>query len=245
MLFPRINIGDKQVTFKEVTLGTVISIAKIKHDKLEHQLSQFIAAILDDEAAPYELTVQQRYFCLLQYIGSQSKNDFEVDVDVGNFLFNDNTNDFKLSVKIGDVSVRQLNGAEIEVLENLATDYADWITGAMALQVTSKQLPAFAACQDKNQIQAAIVERHQVIKDLPITDFNTLHEHYLSGEEQLTSLVSIGFDDNGVILYPRGTDDAPCRFQADTIFSRSAKFIYKSLVFYGTEHEQCNEQQLS
>lgn len=237
MLFPRLNIGDKQVIFKEATLSTMIDIAKINARKREHQLTQLINAILDDPDAGYRLTVQQRYFCLLQYIGAQSDNDMALEVNVSNFLVNDTDKSFKLSTKINGVEVRQLNGAEIEVLENITAEYSDWITGAMCLQIGNKAMPAIPAMKDSEQIRQEIMLRHSMIKALPISEFNALYDTYLEAENELTSLVSIGLDEDGVVLYPRGTEDAPCRFRSSTAFGGSAKFLYQSLVEYRTTDE--------
>lgn len=236
--FPAIRAGDLDITFTELTVGQALSLAKYQ-GKLEQQLSAFLCYVLDDKTAPYEMAIQQRYYCLLQYLSAQTNNDLSSSVNIAEYLVQD-AKAWQSSVTIDDLSFRQLNGYEIEALEQIADGLDDWLFGAIALQITSADLPYIQPLNDRRMAANIIKSRHDLLMKLGQEKIDEIYAKYTLAEEQLASLLYTGFDSNGVVIYEvnGGADSVPARFQCDAAIFGITKRIFSALVERSPENPE-------
>lgn len=230
--FQSITAGNINIVMNELEVGEILSLAKLNPRLKEHQLSGFLRHALDDDTAPYTMTCQQRYFCLLHYLSAQKENDLAVDVNINDYLHLD-AKPWKEQVTVGDISVRQLNGCEIEALEVIAEDIGDWMLGAMALQISyGDQLPYIQPLTDQVLASKIIKSRFLAIQKLSQDELNQLYEKYAEAQDELNVLLTIGFDSEGVTLYEAkgGLDSEPARFQIDSTFTGFTKRLFSTLV---------------
>lgn len=230
--FPAITAGDVNITMRELKIGQALSLAKMDAKKMEQQLSSFLRYALDDEDLPYSMTVQQRYYCLLQYLGAQKDNDLAVGVNVNDYLIGEDKA-WTLTTQVGEISVRQLTGLEVEALEMIAEGLDDWLVGAMALQISlGDELPYIQPLTDRRHASKVIKTRYETLMSFGQERINELYEAYAQAEEQLSSLVYVGYDNDGVVLFDTkgGSTSEPARFQCDTTFYGFTKQLFSALV---------------
>lgn len=230
--FIAINVGDITLTQNEVIVKEALSLAKLNPNLLEQQLSAFLSYSLDDNELPYNLTVQQRYYCLLQYLACQKDNDLAVNVNVNEYLI-DEHKEWKHQVVVEGVTVRQLTGLEIEALELIAQGLDDWLVGAMALQISfGADFPYIQPLTDRRHAAKVLKSRYDLLISYGQEKLNDLHRIYSEAEDQLASLLYTGFDNKGVVLFKAngGNDSEPARFQCDTAFYGFTKQLFSALV---------------
>lgn len=233
--FPEILAGDLRITFTELRVGQALSLAKFQC-KPEQQLSAFLCYVTDDKTAPYEMTIQQRYYCLLQYLSAQKNNDLSTNVNIGDYLLSEHK-PWQLSASVGELSFRQLNGYEVEALEQIAEGLDDWVFGALALQVTCDELPYIQPLNDRRMAAKVIKSRYETLIALGQEKIDELYRKYMLAEESLASLVYTGYDSHGVVIYETngGADSVPARFQCDTTIFGITKRIFSALAQGSTE----------
>lgn len=235
-VFPALNIGTELVNMVEFSIGQALSLAKIDQTKKEQQLSAFLGFVLEDTTKPYTMTVQQRYYCLLQYLGAQVENDLAQDVDVNEYLIAKDK-PWTEQVAVGNSSFRQLNGTEIEALELIATNVSDWLMGAMALQVTCEGLPYIGFLNDRRHAAKVIKNRYDLLMTFDQKKIDDLYQQFIAAEEQLASFVYVGYDKDGVVIYEAegGSDSVPARFQCNTALYGITKQLFSAMVDGGPE----------
>lgn len=235
--FPAFSAGNMNITLNEITVGEALSLAKLDQLKRERQLSSFLSYALKNNELPYTMATQQRYFCLLNYLNSQKNNDLAMDVNVNDYI-NAEGKEWKDSVTVGDLSVRQLNGCEIEALEIIAEDIGDWVLGAMALQITlGDELPYIQPLTDRILAGNVIKSRYELLLSFGQDRINSLYSQYQQAEDELSSLVTIGYDNEGIVLFETngGRDSEPARFQCDSSVTGFTKQLFSALAEGSTE----------
>lgn len=244
-VFPALNIGTELLTMVELSIGQALSLAKIDQTKKEQILSAFLSFVLKDSEKPYSMTVQQRYYCLLQYLGAQVRNDLSPDVNVNDYLISQDKA-WTESVSLDDVSFRQLNGTEIEALELIATNVDDWLIGAMALQVTCEGLPYIMPLNDRRHAAKVVKNRYDLLMTFDQDEIDKLYQKFLQAEEQLSSFVYVGYDKEGVVLYEAegGNDSIPARFQCHSALFGLTKQLFSAMVEGSAEAPERLEHEL-
>jgi hypothetical protein len=243
-VFPALNIGTELVNMVEFSIGQALSLAKIDSSKKEQQLSAFLSFVLNDAAKPYSMTVQQRYYCLLQYLGAQVENDLSPDVDVNDYLISADK-PWMEAVQVGGTSFRQMNGTEIEALELIATDVDDWLIGAMALQVTCEGLPYIMPLMDRRHAAKIIKNRYDLLMTFDQKKIDDLYQQFIAAEEQLSSFLYVGYDKEGVVIYPveGGSEGVPARFQCNSAMFGLTKQLFSTMVDGSTETPERREHE--
>lgn len=245
--FPAITAGDSNLTLNELTIGEALSLAKINSKRMEQQLSSFLRYTLKDEQLPYSLTVQQRYYCLLQYLSAQKENDLAVNVNINDYLISQHK-EWKLEVEVEGVLVRQLTGLEVEALELIAEGLDDWLVGAMALQISfGPEFPYIQPITDRRHASKVIKARYDTLMAFGQERINELYRIYAAAEDQLSSLIYIGYDNEGVIIFEAegGSTSEPARFQCDTAFYGFTKQLFSALVERGAADPEGREHEFA
>ena len=243
-VFPALNIGTELINMVEFSIGQALSLAKIDPTKKEQQLSAFLGFVLEDATKPYGMTVQQRYYCLLQYLGAQVENDLSQDVDVNDYLIAADKPWIE-SVTVGNSSFRQLNGTEIEALELIATDVDDWLIGAMALQITCEGLPYIGFLTDRRHAAKVIKNRYDLLMTFDQKKIDDLYQQFVTAEEQLSSFLYVGYDKDGVVIYEAegGNDSVPARFQCHSAFFGLTKQLFSAMAAGSAEAPERREHE--
>lgn len=216
--FERVSIGHRHYLMKELTFNAAIRIAKIPESNLEQRLTVFLQNILNDELLPLQITAQERYALLLNYLKEQHGTLLDTSLNVGNFLMS--PNNFQTETEIDDFKIKQLDGMACELLEKNCKNLADWLAGAMAMQLlkTNSDMPPLPnATMAYENYQQCFFERVAYLKNLPVSEFNQYFDIFSKANSALNNLVRIDFDEVGLVL--RGTDDAPYRFCPSSTFT--------------------------
>lgn len=216
--FERVSIGHHHYLMKELTFNAAIKIAKIPESNLEQRLTVFLQNVLNDELLPLQMTAQERYALLLNYLKVQHGTLLEVSHNLDNFLMQ--PTQWQLESQIDGFKIKQLDGFACELLEKNCANIADWLAGGMAAQlwkIDSDMPPLPNAAMLAEEYQARFFERVAYLKNLPVTDFNEYYTIFSQANTQLNTLVRLDFDETGLVV--RGTDDAPYRFCPSSTFT--------------------------
>lgn len=216
--FERISIGHRNYLMRELTFNSAIRIAKTASDKIEQRLTVFLQDILADTELPLKMTVQERYFLLLNYLNVQQGTILDVQQDVSSYLITD-SKAWQTEYTRAAITVRQLTGYDAELLEKHCTNIADWMAASMAIQLfdADSEMPPLAHNDmSEEERQQRFFERLEFFKDLTVSGFERYYALLQVGNAQMESLVRLSYDSQGIVL--RGADDAPCRFCPSSTF---------------------------
>ncbi|HPY40655.1 MAG TPA: hypothetical protein PLM98_09065 [Thiolinea sp.] len=217
--FKPIIIGNTSYRLNELTFHDAVKISRIPERMNEHRISVFLAAVLRDDQIAQKMTVQERYYILIQYLSTQTDTVISSTLTYEDYLFS-NQSEFKttLSLEQADlkINVRQLTGRDAELLETLCDGVADWIVGAMALQLDmpeNKEIPVLHSqdCSEAEHLES-LKTRANAFKNLELSRFNRFYNAFDYLQSEMSTLCRLGFDDSGITVLG-GTDDAPARFR--------------------------------
>lgn len=209
-VFAPIHIGNQSLTFSNITVGNVISVARLPDGKHELKITEFLKAVLNDSTKPYQLYAQQRHYLMMKYQEAQ-KESFNFNIDFEKYEKN---GPWLETIEVNGYQFRQLNGFECEALEMYAKDYLDWLFGAISLQISGPNIPLIPPCTDQKFAFNIIQNRVPLIHGQDVEDFEKIINGYSLANDQLNNLIDLSFDNEGIVcLEQGGTEDAPCRFR--------------------------------
>lgn len=206
-----ITLRNEAVYLRELTIGEVIEIAKIPEQMNELRLNAFLSYVCDDNTLPYRLTVQERYYILLNYL-AVSNSQYLDTPDIMPFLLDEKTcDDF---VDAGEIYVKPIFGNEISTLQKKCENTYEWLAGQMAfgifgdvgrlLGLDDPIIWTDARSLNDNDLETTLIERFEFIHTLTDSQFETLYASYQAGRESLSHLVEVWLDDDGVKLLANG-----------------------------------------
>lgn len=235
LLIPQVQLPHATYQLRELTIGEAIGLVKLNPVKHEHTISQFLACVLSSHNGR-ELTVQERYLLVAQYISATC-------VGEANFPIGDNATYADYLHMIAPLSIEPvplgfdenwqltpLHGWQAEALEDICSTWQDWIFGCMAAQLAKAEeyhpntLPTIntpiAAYQDY------LKERITIFKAYPERDFEALYQAFLLGMQSLNCYFELGFDNEGLVcLHKEGQGFAPARFQVPDCLTTTASLF--------------------
>jgi hypothetical protein len=218
LTFPIIDLGSRSIQIREITIGESLKVARIPEPKNEHRLSLFLSSILDDDDLPKKLSVQERYFVLMEYLDASKDTQIGVNFDFAKYRITD-PDDWVKEITIEGVTVKHLTGSHVELLEDACDDLADWFIGSMLMRTDREGfIPIDETDSRANQLKA-LSERIKVFEGMPQSEADDFTQIYLSACEQMAFHLRTSVDQQGITILPNGgTDDAPARFRASTSF---------------------------
>ena len=231
MSFNPIQINNKTFQLQELTFNQALKISAIDPKYNEKRLSEFLKSALSDHLIDVrDLSVQVRYYLLLQYLATQTKTIFAIsDVDVGKYMLK--TKQAESQISIDGVTVRLLTGHDAELLESNCASCAEWIACMIAMQLSFEKHDVLKGVllPSQQDYETQFITRLDYVKNLPLTEFNVLYDQYELLLSQLSHLVEIVPSESGLALLPvnGGTDDAPMRFCPSTAFTGCIKYLDK------------------
>ncbi|MCU4320611.1 hypothetical protein KTH44_15955 [Acinetobacter bereziniae] len=229
-MYPAISIAEKSYSLESLLVENVLTIAKIKKQYYEQQLTNILTTIIQGEVNPLHLTCEERYAIYLCYLNlTRDKNELDHKINIDDYLSTDldTFNKDRIYDEQEDISIRHLYGAEAHALEIGCENTEDWILGAMAITIGCKELPPIDTATSVEFSGKMIASRINDLRKIDVDNFNRIMTVYMSLQRKQDHLVSIAFDD-GIVLEKmelRGADDAPVRFRSATAFSGYAKII--------------------
>lgn len=231
--FSRIEIGSRKYDLVELSGRGVIEISTVAEAMNEHRITAFLKKTLSDADLPYEMTAQERYYLLIQYLAAQKNTLLGTTTSFASYVLPNNQT-WQSSVRVGSMVVQQLTGRHVELLEELCESASDWVNGSMALQIVEsdiKGLPLLPVTTEKNALSQALKDRVNFLVDLPISQFNDYFTQYQQANDKMATLVRLGFDAHGLTVLG-GTDDAPMRFRPAAAITG----VWGVLERYSSEH---------
>ncbi|QHJ83177.1 MAG: hypothetical protein [Bacteriophage sp.] len=211
--FRPIQIGNVEYLLDELTFNDGIKISVIDKKLDEMRLSEFLRNALVEKHDPLSLSLQHRYLLLLKYLEAQHELSLLQirNIDFSRFYIDGDYIDEKT---VDDISIRQLNGRDLEFIERNCTSKNERIACAIAIQLGYDDLNILPPVPSRELQQAdyekAIINRISEIKSKKMSDFDKIYDDFVAMSLHLMNLVSYSFTDTGIAL--RGTDDALYRF---------------------------------
>lgn len=222
-----IELLNTSVLMPDLTIGQAIDIANIQQRHNEQRISALIGHISGNASLAATLTVQERYFFLLNH-RDLSDHSYATTGNSEPFFIDTIQSEVIDEVVVGTITVQHLRGAHACVIEGLCEDLYDWICGQIACQLYGDlssaiggENPSFKWDQipldaNSSDIEAIIKTRFELISDLTTDQFNELVFAFDSGCQQLMHFVQISCDMDGLTLIKQGGEKAgqPSRFHA-------------------------------
>lgn len=211
IVFPRIDlISGFNASMVEMDGNQALKVAHLSTAMHEHRLTQFLETVLDDKNTPLNLTVQERYYLLIQYLSGQADTDLNTKTDYSKYVHMP-MGKWQASYQIEEITVHQLRGFQAELLQECVDDISDWVFGAMCLQIESPELGTLPTSDNKTEWAQLLNDRMPKLLNIPQSDLARLHELYTFANAAMSAYVVYSFDENGIVILG-GTDDAPMRF---------------------------------
>ncbi|MDO5769005.1 MAG: hypothetical protein Q4P13_05830 [Psychrobacter sp.] len=226
-----IQLLNRKLILPDLSIGQAIDIAKIPERFNERRISALIDHLSGEIGLAETLTVQERYFALINY-QMLANHRYSEDRNYEQYLLPTIENEVPEVFDHPElpVSIQHLRGRHAVVLESKCEDIFDWLCGQMACQLygewpaqltkdTEKEWEPLDLTMTENELSAKIFSRYELIIDLPALNdgsFNEMFDVYAMMQWQLTHLVDISNDNNGITILPsiKGGDGdfEPARF---------------------------------
>ena len=249
-----LQLLSTELTLPDLTIGQAIDIAHTPQEYNEKRLSALIGHVSGDLTLAGRLTVQERYYLLLNHQAISHHEHASGGSD--DYFIETVPSDIPDTITIGDMNVQHLRGAHACVLEGLCENVFEWLCGQMACQLYGDLTTAVGGSDSDLiwpqveigikdiELSRIIQERVEAIKALPTNAFNDLVEQYNKGVYLLEHFVEIGCDNSGITLIKQGgAGDIPARFLTLESLQGSAARLAECVVErrYGHDGTRQNE----
>lgn len=202
-----LTLRNESVYLKELTIGEVIEIAKIPEEMNELRINAFLSYVCDDKSIAYRLTVQERYYILLNYL-TVSQSNYMDSLDVLPFLMEKKqADDF---VFYDGIYIKSIYGNEVSALQKKCENAYEWLAGQMVFGIYGDVGRLFncddpmiwhdSHLMDDNRLDDELKNRFDFINNLTDSQFNLLYDLYQKGQEDLSHFVELGLDNDGITL---------------------------------------------
>lgn len=221
--FPRIELGAITVQMRELTLGEALAVSKVPERLQEARITKFLGFALGDDTLARLLTVQERYYLLIQYLAVQDQTPLSSGIEFGAYLL-PRSNPWRETV-VGMLAPvwRQVRGYHAELFELLAQDVSDWLLCALAVQCDLQDWPTLPEGDaPQSALDTVVRARYEALQNMPSSDFEALAQEWQAANMAMARFLRTGFDNKGITVLPAhgGADDAPARFRPSTAFGR-------------------------
>lgn len=224
-----IALRNTSLFIRELTIAEIMQIAKIPYEQNEMRINSFINYVTDNNEMAFSLTVQERYFILLNYL-ALSESTYSDNTDNTRYFLppRDEVPEF---IQIDEVYVSHLYGSHATALQSQCENAFEWLCGEIALQMYGDLTPYFYSSDKINEsdperivwekvesndlvaLAKIINERFEQLQRLTDPQFDTLTDVFYRGCDVLMHLLDTsGLDNDGItVLAPaeeNGTLDA-------------------------------------
>lgn len=216
--FDLIHLNEQVYQLQEITFNGAIKVSMVDVALNEKRITVFLNEVLNGIYDTLKMTVQERYLLLIRYLEGQGQTLIATDsaIDYSGYY---SIAELSRTSETSYCAVYQLTGYDAEFLEKRCTSIAEWIACMMAIQMeyVDGRLPERPTIDEPESYEERFIARLELIKAMPLTEFNEVYEDYIALSHGLQNVVYTMVSDNGIVL--RGTDDAPCRFRPSTALS--------------------------
>ncbi|WP_296405027.1 hypothetical protein [Psychrobacter sp.] len=221
-----LQLLKQKVPMLDLTIEQAMSIAKIPERFNEKRISALITYTTGDSALADTLTMQERYYVLLNQ-QALSHNKYALEDDFSDYYIDtieSEVPDEYFDKDIG-IGVQHIRGGHICLLETICEDLFDWTCGLMACQLygdLSALLGGEGIVWDQldaqmpsNELNQHVQSRVRLIGQLNELAFNNLSETFDYLVAPLTHYLETSIDNNGItVLKEVNGDYQPARFPA-------------------------------
>lgn len=221
-----LDLLEQKIIMNELSFKQAIDISKIPEKYNEKRISALIGHISGDLDLAGTLTVQERYYFLLNH-QALSQNEYSNDNNIDDYKLETLAIDVPKTVQVGDMHIGHLYGSHACVLEVVCENVADWAAGQMACQLSGDisffiggderiVWDVIAPTLDEATLNNIIQKRFVQLSELSVTNFNELADAYNGSLIKLDHFLELGCDNRGLTIMKRGGegDDMPARFCA-------------------------------
>jgi len=204
---------NTQVVLSENSMENIMETARIPEELNESRLSSLINFISNDPLLAGRLTVQERYYLLLNYF-ILSSSPFSSTGDCSEYFLPTDIASVPNQVQIQTAYITHLYGNHAVLLEKQCENAYDWLCGQMALQCfgdlsflldhnnEDKSLWVWekVTATDQQALSDAVNHRYGLIKKLTPDEFTRLTNMFYEGCDQLAHFVELSLDNKGIAL---------------------------------------------
>jgi hypothetical protein len=227
------TIANRNYKFNHLKNSVIQDMAKLKSTHYEAMLTRGLGTIIGSDVNARTLTTQERYAILLTYLDAIEDKNIDQSINIKQFLHSDLSVFKRDWIKGDNIQVRHLTGIEAEALEIGCENTADWILGAMCMQIGCDELPPIQAdlLKDIGYTGQMIKNRLDTLNELDQPILNDLIYKFRNLDQELHTLVNISYY-KGIVLNKinGGTDDAPVRFRINSAITGPAKQLFAIVV---------------
>ena len=245
---PALRTKRLTVRLRELTIRDAIALAAIPSHLHQESASRFLRAAVSEVtgiADPADWTIQERTLAICHYMASTLDDGPDFALAGGVSRYSDylmGGTDYPADrIGLGELegdhwAMRQLTGRLAESIERLEGEldgisrYTHWQVGLMAAQLIPNGDDG-AGLTD-GELDSFVLARMQAMLSFPESAFTRLLAMFHAGSDQLSHLLKLSFDDDGLLVLPvekegdeQGGELAipPARFLADTCITPLAR----------------------
>lgn len=211
----RVDMAGRSHWVQELTFSQSMQIAGLPDNLQEKRLTAMLRAICPSSPDPLTMTVQERYYLLLQYLAAQQDSLIGYSMNYSSYARLQHE-PWRQSMVLDGITIHQMTGLQAEILEAACENSADWVLGVLAMQIEASELPHLDS-QDQSSLANQLHERVKKIGAMPNSQVDHLYSLWLQAQDRMGTAVHLGIDGGGLIVYG-GADDAPMRFCATAAF---------------------------
>lgn len=214
-----ITLLNTQVVLTENSMENIMEIAKIPEELNESRLSSLINFIGNNPFLAGKLTVQERYYLLLNYF-ILSDSPFSSVGDCSEYFLPTDVATVPNQVQLQTAYMTHLYGNQAALLEKQCENAYDWLCGQIALQCfgdlsfllgdnnEDKALWVWekVVTTDNQGLSEIVNNRYNLIKKLTPGEFTRLTDIFYEGGQQLVHFVELGLDNKGITLAKQDYD---------------------------------------
>ncbi|WP_230657772.1 hypothetical protein [Psychrobacter sp. I-STPA10] len=213
----QLQLLQDKISLPDLTIGQAMDIAKIPERFNEKRLSALITHLTNDAELADLLTVQERYYILLNQ-QMLAEHKYSEQGDQHRYLLPTIESDVPDSFEHPNlnISIQHLRGKHVCVLETQCENLFDWLCGQMACQLYGDiftqimgednsddkydKWEAISVGLTENEINELMQNRVAMLTSLPEYIFNYLVTIYSDMLASLTHFVDISNDNQGITL---------------------------------------------
>lgn len=233
--FPMLRTRRLVVQLQELSIGASLELAAMPAHMGELSCTAFLRRAVQTATGvedPASWTVQERTLVVAHYLAATAEDgpDFKLDSGSKYSDYLDGGKDIPTpadAISIGELGgdvwrLQHLTGAMAEAIERVLGEVPGvggrlhWLLGAMSAQM----LRANEATPDvtAGDYDESLLARMKIFMAYPSSSFAALMSKYLGGRERLHHLFRFDFNDDGIVILPKGGDAVnlpPARFPVD------------------------------
>lgn len=237
----QLQLLETKVNMPDLTIGQAMEIAKIPERFNEKRLSALITLITNDNELADKLTVQERYYFLLNQ-QALSQNKYAQQTDLSEYFIE--TNEQVVPSEYLDestgIGVQHLRGAHVCLLETICEDLFDWTCGLMACQLFGDLSSIMGGDMVWDKLEAGMLQselnrevltRAKTISELSELSFNNLAGFFDSATAHLIHYLDTSIDNKGITVVKEVDGEyMPARFQAISELRGHARQLARYIV---------------